>query len=91
MRQGSVWEQSLCIENMKLVHTERQHLLLYAFEIVACGNGFQLTSQLIGQLAALGQQFEADIGNGRAFYFKIYEYVVHDFSLILSYGLLKVL
>ena len=78
MGQRRVGEQPRRVKHMQLVHTVGQHLLFYSFQSCSCCDGFQLATQLVGQFAAFGEQFQTDIGNCRTFYFEIYKYVVHN-------------
>ena len=75
-----VWEQAFGIEHKQLVDSVRQNLTFYiALDARAGNDGVKLNAKLVGELAALGEQFLRHFGNGGAFYLAIYEYVVHCF------------
>ena len=53
-------------------------LLLDAGDAVPQHYGFELDAQLVGQLPALGQQFQAHVGDRAVFELDIDKYVVHN-------------
>jgi hypothetical protein len=79
---GCVWERSvgeefLIVEDVHLIYTVGDNLLLNTIETSADKYGFQLYTQLVGELATLGAKLQTHISNLVAFEFAIYKYVVH--------------
>ena len=78
---GSIGEESGGIEDEELVHSVGEYLALdFSGDAAAGSNCVQLHTKLVGQLAALGEEFLGDFGNCRALYLAIYEYVVFHSS-----------
>ena len=76
---GSVGEEAGGVEDEEFVHSVGEYLALdFAGDAASRCNCVQLHSETVCKLAALGQQFLGDFGNGRAFYLTIYEYVFHS-------------
>ena len=77
--QRSIGRQSRRVENVQAVHAVGQDL---GFDVPRDagpgGHGLELHAQLVGQFAALGQQFLAYLGHRSAFKLAIYKYVVHE-------------
>lgn len=75
-----VREQSFAVENKQLVNAVGQNLILHLiFNTRTDDHGMEFHIQLIGQLAALGQQFLGNLLNLCTFNLAIYKYVVHIF------------
>ena len=76
----SVWKKALGIEDKQAVYAVGQDLVFYlAFDAGSGHDSLQLHAQLVGQLAAFGQQFLGHLLHGGSLYFAIYKYVVHVF------------
>ena len=77
---GRVREQSFGIKNEQFIDAIRQYLAFhFALNAGAGNHGVQLNSKLVGELAALGEQFLRHFRNGSAFYFAINKNVIHCF------------
>ena len=75
-----VWEKTFGVENEQLVNAVRQYLAFhFALDACAGNHGVQLDTKLVGELAALGEQFLRHLGNGSAFYLAINKNVIHYF------------
>ena len=78
---GRVREQVLPVENKQFVHPVREDLGLHGPSDAGTGHhGVQFHAQLVGELAALGQEFLGDLGHDRALDLAIDEYVIHSLS-----------
>ena len=85
MGSRGVGEETFAVEDKEFVNAIRQNLIFHLILNTRADNhGMEFYIQLIGQLAALGQQFLRNFLNGCAFNFAIYKYVV---SHILSNNL----
>ena len=62
---------------MQFIYAIRHYLLLDTIQTCTCNYCFQAAVELVGQLPAFGQKFKTYIGNGCAFKFTIYKYVIH--------------
>jgi hypothetical protein len=74
---GSIGEKTWSIENVYAINTILHHLVLDAVEARTGAHALQLNAKSIGELATLGQEFEADVLDCLAFDFAIYKYTVH--------------
>ena len=63
MRQRRVGEQALVLYLIDHVNAIGEQLLLDALELIAQHQRLEAATQAGSQLAALGQQFEADVGD----------------------------
>ena len=77
---GSVGEETWSVEDVYTVNAILHHLVLDTIEARAGADTLQLYAKSIGELATLGQEFEADVLDGLAFDFAIYKYAVHTIS-----------
>ena len=77
MRIGSIGEKTWSVEDVYAINAILHHLVLDAVEARAGADTLQLNAKSIGELATLGQEFEADVLDSLAFDFAIYKYTVH--------------
>ncbi len=78
VRQGGVGRQARIVENMQHVDAVRENLFAYFAQMVSDSDGFEFTTELIGQRASFGQQFETHVGYGALIRFYIYDNIVHN-------------
>ena len=84
---GGVWIQTGIFYLVHHIGSVGEELILDAVELVADDEGLEFHAELVGQLTALGEQFQAHIRHLAFIVFAIDDYVVLvcDFILIVHY------
>ena len=76
MGQRRVRVHTLVLQLVEGIDAVRHHLLLYLGEVVAGNHCLEFHAELVGELAALGEQLEADVGHAAILIFEVYYDVV---------------
>ncbi len=84
MRERGIGIEALVLEFVEGINSEGKDLLFDLLQIVACDHGLEFDSETVGELTALGEEFEAYVCHLSilifAIYYKIMLVCCHDVS-----------
>ena len=92
MREGSIRIKALILDLIQLVHTIREYLIFYIFQIIAGHYGLKLDAELVGKLTPLGEKLKAHVGYFAILVFAIYDKVIlvcHFSNIMLPDGMVR--
>ena len=82
---GGVGVESFRVKHVEFVHAVGEDVLFHlSRDARARSDGFELHAELVGQLAAFGEEFERNFLDRIFVNFAIYEYVVHSLNSVCA-------